>query len=706
MREQQQGPALGKYRGIILSITVFGILFLLVMLINFFITLQFPGDVANLRIAAGERERLQSIRVDLLALQNLPPEADNTAMLARLQADIERLDLILRRFSTGGAVSDNQGRPVYLKPLRGEMGPALVAELQGFWGRYREALELVVNDAPAPLPDRLAAALNASNRYAPMLESLLDRLTTQVEQRPNWKASLLQFSFAVGVLLALAGFFIILVNFVGRLSASDQQLEAAQREVQEIMGTVSEGLFLLDREARIGSQYSAVLETLFERENLAGMKLTEVLHDLVPEKTLQTTADYVEVLFQKHVKEKLISSLNPLNEIPIHLDDGKGGFITRHLEFRFKRVLDQDKQLLHVLVTVNDITARVDLARELEESRQRAEDQMDLLVKMLHVEPRTLQKFLDRTDTALIEINETLKSRVGKRHRYKEVLNAVFPVIHGIKGEAALLGLDMFENRAHEFEDTVVELRNRATLEGNDLLALAVRLDQLMDVVASVRNMVDRLTGLTQAFSRTDGNDNKLAELEPLVMRLAEGQGKHVVVSQYGLNELDLNDDTQDVVQDILTQLARNAISHGIETPQERERQGKSAVGHILLQFRHTEGGAAELIFRDDGRGISTEVLKEAAIRSGRYGAAELAGWDNRQLLGLLFESGFTTAPEASRDAGRGVGMDVIKRRVTDLGGRLRLNTRPGRFCEWRIVLPRAVIGQRPRVVAAANGAA
>lgn len=703
MSERQPNQGLGRYRGVILSITTFGTLFLLVMSINFFITLQFPSDISNLRVAAGERERLQLIRADLLALQYPAFDQDSDALIDRLRTNIEKFDLSLERFANGGAVTDNQGQPVYLRSLRHEI-PALIAELRSLWAQYQKGLRLVVDDAPAPLADRLTSALIANDRYVPLIEPLLDQLTAEVEKKPNWKASILQFSFALGVILALAGFLVILVNFVGRLTASDLQLEAAQRELQEIMGTVSEGLFLLDRDAQIGSQYSKVLETLFERKNLAGLKLLDVLRDLVPEKTLQTTADYVEVLFQKHVKEKLITSLNPLNQVPIHLDDGKGGFITRHLEFHFKRVLDRDKQLLHILVTVDDITAQVNLAQELEESRQQAEEQMDLLVKMLHVEPRTLQKFLDRTDTSLIEVNETLKSRVGKRHRYKEVLNAVFPVIHGIKGEAALLGLDMFETKAHEFEDAIADLRNRPTLEGNDLLTLAVRLDQLMDVVASVRNMVDRLTGLSEAFARGEGGgENRMGELEPLVERLAQGQGKHVVVSQYGLSKLDLDEDSHEVIQDILIQLARNAVTHGIETPEIRERQGKSSVGHILLQFRHTDTGNRELIFRDDGRGISTDALREAAIRSGRYQADELADWDSRQLLGLLFESGFTTASEASRDAGRGVGMDVIKRRVTDLGGRLRLNTRPGRFCEWRIVLPRTLAGQRSNIVAATN---
>jgi len=704
MHEQQRHPAKGKYRGIILAITIFGLLFLVVMSINFFITLQFPSDLATIRIAAGERERLQSIRADLLALQSTPRDVDTSTLVTRLHGDIDRFELTLKRFSEGGAVADNQGSLVFINPLSGENVPSLLAELQGLWQQYRKLLDLVINEAPAPLEDRLAAALAANDRYVPQLEPLLYQLTLEAEKGPNQKLSLLQYSFIVGVMLLLAGFFVIVVRFVGRLSASDQQLETAHREVAEIMGTVSEGLFLLDREARIGSQYSAVLETLFERQHLADMKLLEVLRDLVSEQTLKTTADYIEVLFQKHVKEKLVTSLNPLNEVPIQLENGKGGFVTRHLEFRFKRVLDRDKQLLHVLVTVNDITARVKLALELEESRQQAQEQMDLLVKMLHVEPRTLQRFLDRTDTALIEINETLKSQVGKRHRYKEVLNAVFPVIHSIKGEAGLLGLDMFESRAHEFEDTVVTLRDRANLEGNDLLALAVKLDQLMDVVTSVRNMVDRLTGLSDAFRQSDsGHDNRLGELEPLVKRLAEGQGKHVVLSQYGLNELDLDDKAQEVTQDLLIQLARNAVTHGIESPSERERQGKSSVGHILLQYRHTGNGGPELLFRDDGRGISAEALREAAVRSGRYQREELENWDNRQLLGLLFESGFTTASKADLDAGRGVGMDVIKQRVNDLGGRLRLNTRPGRFCEWRIMLPRTVAAQRTGAVAAAD---
>ena len=126
------------------------------------------------------------------------------------------------------------------------------------------------------------------------------------------------------------------------------------------------------------------------------MTLEELLRDTVAEKTLTTATKYVKLLWGERANENLIRSINPLAEVEVHFDRGDGGRDLRYLEFDFHRVKG-DEGLRHVLVSVNDVTSRVLLARELKESQANAQVQMDMLLGLLQMDPDQLVSFLDDT---------------------------------------------------------------------------------------------------------------------------------------------------------------------------------------------------------------------------------------------------------------------------------------------------------------------
>ena len=102
----------------------------------------------------------------------------------------------------------------------------------------------------------------------------------------------------------------------------------------------------------------------------------------------------------------------------------------------------------------------------------------------------------------------------------------------------------------------------------------------------------------------------------------------------------------------------------------------------------HKSGDAYELLFEDDGAGISLDTLKAAAVRKRLISEQEAAGMDARAAIGLIFRSGFSTQDEVSMDAGRGVGMDLVARTVYKLGGKIGVSTNPGKFTRFKILLP------------------
>lgn len=685
-----------KYRTIIISIALFIVFDLGVLVMNFYISSQITKDAVGVNLAGRQRMLSQRTAKTLLQLQSaVKSDTDVKKPLAELQTAFNLFDGTLRSFSEGGEAVGGDGKPVILERVEDPKGRAAIEKAYAVWNPYREKLQPVLNGSAQARADALSGVVEYALSNNLLLLEQMNFLTTALEHVASDKANRLRLIQMTGITLALVNFLIILFHFIRQLRESDSIAEGARRETRDILESVSEGLLLLDRDLKIGTQHSKSLEMIFNRHDLGGLSFLEVLRELVPEKVYKEASDYLDVLFKKHVNVKLVASLNPLDKVHVFFEQSHEN---KYLAFQFSRVQNKDRQLMHLLVTVKDITAQVLLEQELEQSQKQAQEQMNLMVSILHVEPAVLREFLDRAERSLRQVNDTLKqagsSRYAQHDRCKSVLQDIFPIIHTLKGEAGLLELAIFEEKSHAFEDVIGELRARAEVTGDDLLSLMVKLDKLMSDVQAVREMVERITSLRETFtvpepvstakaSAPATNPEKgalvtLDEFRRLAQKLAADQGKQVTLTAHGFENLALSGEPAATLRDALVQLVRNAIVHGIEAPQERARAGKAADGY-------------EIICHDDGRGLDAERLREAAQKTGRWSAEELAKWDENRLRALVFESGLSTAETVNTAAGRGVGMDVVKRKVEALGGRLSLATKPGQYCAWRISLPDAL---------------
>jgi chemotaxis protein histidine kinase CheA len=389
------------------------------------------------------------------------------------------------------------------------------------------------------------------------------------------------------------------------------------------------------------------------------------------------------------VNENLIRSINPLNEVEVQIDRGDGRRDVKYLDFEFHRVRGGEGTR-QVLVTVNDVTSRVLLAREVHDSQADSQSQLDMLLGILRLDARQVVAFLDDTVAALGHVNAVLKVPARGDGEFRNKIDDLFREIHRIKGEAATLGLASVETRAHDYEDALQELRQRETLSGNDFLPLVVRLDDLYKHLKSVRDLVERLDGLrtTNTLSAT-GEAESISEaaLDKLAQRIATDQGKHVRVVASGLDAVPPA--LRRPLRDILIQLVRNAVVHGIEAAAAREATGKDATGVLRVQFKSTQDGF-DLDFVDDGAGVDEARVREIAATRGLIDAEQAKALDSKRVLALLFRPGFSTRDASDRDAGRGVGLDLVRRIVSDVGGRIGVKTSPGKFTRFRIMLPAA----------------
>jgi len=130
---------------------------------------------------------------------------------------------------------------------------------------------------------------------------------------------------------------------------------------------------------------------------------------------------------------------------------------------------------------------------------------------------------------------------------------------------------------------------------------------------------------------------------------------------------------------------------HGIEPAADRLAAGKPRQGVVRLSFQDLGEGGYKLIVEDDGQGLSMDRIKEVALKKGFITPERAATLDTKQIYSLLFQPGFSTMDTATKDAGRGVGMNLIADLTNQMGGRVSVATNQGKFTRLTMTLPRAV---------------
>jgi len=682
-----------------------------VLILGFRLATQMRASVTGLQTASMLQTYPDAISQQLNSLRDrLEARAYAGQALADLKATVKKFDHELEQLGAGGYIQSpeldqalllwHQYSPV-INPVVDFSGQAYVDS--------DEAGSSFSKEGRAHYADVKRAQLFATEN-ARRLQIQLATVAGNLQQTSSQDAANLRSLLLAGVLAALilaaaAAYFQI------TRSRHERAAQEAQEQTRDILKTVREGFFLLDADYNIGSVWSEALTRMFSRSDFAGLGFEDLLKDLVPPNTLATAMKYIKLLWGERAHENLMKSINPLGQLEITMDNGHGGKETRYLQFDFHRVMGP-KGIKHVLCSVGDITSSVLLAKELQESQESANAQLDMMLGMMHVDPLQLTSFLDSTETGLQLINAILKEPARTDAEFRKKLNGLFRELHSIKGEASALNLMSIAQRVHALEDMVSELKKKAELSGNDFLPMVLKLDDLMAHLRSVREMASRLTALKdtapaaaaassaparaakQAASADHQHrpapksaDDLSPTLHSMAERLAHDHHKRFKLTINGFTDVPAA--YVSTIKDCVIQMLRNSAVHGIESSEIRRAQTKDDVGVVRVDFRKS-GDGYELVFEDDGAGISPDTLKSAAIRKQIITEEEAAGMDTRAAMALIFRPGFSTQEEVSMDAGRGVGMDVVARSVYALGGKIGVSTNPGKFTRFKIVLPAA----------------
>jgi len=283
--------------------------------------------------------------------------------------------------------------------------------------------------------------------------------------------------------------------------------------------------------------------------------------------------------------------------------------------------------------------ALVTMTEDLRSSMQDLEASLDK-TKRIRTEDQTVRTSVERLDTLMNEVGELITDR----------------------------------NRLYQLNNVLdKKLRDSQELKvlGETISHLGRTIDQLQNDVMGLR-----MLPIAKVFKK----------YPRMVRDISHQEGKKVKLTMDG-QDTELDRSVVEAISDPIIHLIRNAVGHGIESPQERKEAGKPEMGTVNLSARH-ERGQIIITVRDDGRGVNIDRVKEKAISKGTLTESESDVISDEEALYLIFESGVSTAQQVNEISGRGVGMDIVRTNIENLNGSISVENWPGEGMQVEIMLP------------------
>lgn len=682
---------LKRYQGMIISIGIFVVLLAGLLIYASNISSEIEEDSIQSYVAAemgnSYGELLENVQLLMLNTHQDPRSPVVQGALKRAKESQDVFSRSLQAIAAGGDYLSIDGRQYLVDAFDKGEKKAMMAEMVKKWKNSKLIVDAYLKKAEDPTADAAlvdAALLSLQNnnaRFTEITNFLLADKRAKLEQLSAQLKNVEVFGI-VGAVLYLALF---LSYFIRKLLTADKLADEAKKETTEIMDTVTTGLFLVDKNLTIGSQYSKQLETLIGQKGVGGKNLLDVLASFINTSDLNTANDFIGQLYNARTKERLIASLNPLIRQKVNIDEKE-----RFLDFNFRRVY-HGKDIARVLVNVEDVTDAVLLEQKMEQEREQNDVQLEMLSTILQADRDSLNDFISNTNRHIQSINTVLKSQGEDNASLHGKVDAIYREVHSMKGESSALKLSGFTNMAENFEANLNRLKQTPRLSGENFLGLAVQLEELIrlnhtieDLLAKIGSNAPIVLNGNEAAAAPRSNNSRYAMF---VADIAKRNHKEAAFTYSGLESTG-SDTVDGVIGEIAIQLLRNAVVHGIETPDVRNKRGKLPVGHVHMSLQE-QGDKFLLTVEDDGNGIDYDAIAQKAVNLGKYTLDEVAKLDKRKLVSLLFSPGFSTTDKSTEDAGRGVGLDIIKDRVVSLKGTVNVTSRPQGYTRFSFTLPK-----------------
>jgi len=502
--------------------------------------------------------------------------------------------------------------------------------------------------------------------------------------------SVFNYDAPIWVVLVHAGFVVletfaacfIARNFFDNVIGLEKKVEERTVEIRKrnedmrlVLDNVQQGLVTVSRDGKMASEHSKVLETWFGAYE-AGDTFAGYMgnHDAA-------FGNWFGLCW-----DSLTDGFLPL-EVALDQLPKTAAFDGRHFEFSYQPICDDAGELEKIMVVVSDVTSEV--AQQRAEAMQR---------EILSVFERILK---DRS--GFTEFFEEAQRLVDASEPAASHLDDVKRFVHTLKGNAALFGVDSVAQLCHEMEERIAEDDERGAAERYEALTgrwqeLASTVQRMLgqDTVDSVtlsgdeyqdllRRVVEEQPHVEIARRLVDlslePTDHRLERFAEQARALAERLEKGAIDVCVQANDVRLERERFAPFWSSFTHVLRNAIDHGLETPDDRVENGKPDSGRLELSS-YEQDGEVVVELRDDGRGIDWDGVRAKAASLG------LPCDTQDDLLAAMFSAGFSTREQATDTSGRGVGLNAVRVACEALGGRIETDSEAGRGTTFRFRFP------------------
>jgi len=473
---------------------------------------------------------------------------------------------------------------------------------------------------------------------------------------------------------------VILIQDITETKSLIRSIQAQRDEIAAMRDNLKEGIFLMDRQYLIQDSYSKALQEVLSGKNLKGRSFTDLLAKSYNNKDLAIVADYFKMIVDGSVDAEMLEDINPLREFS-YVSTETGEHKTLRCMFA---PIDQGGGNVFVMGTIQDITAEAILKRKLAEEEARRQEEMRSLFEVLQVDLKVFEDFTEDADFEFSRMSEVLK--IEEIPNRQKLVN-LFQSAHAIKSNAVIIGLFSFADKLHEFETDIKKLRDENEEPGsNDILRISEELKKIIQDKDKFPEILKRLKNFCSVSGNKTDDEVFIEALKQACKRVAEDENKKAEVIVKAFDREVLSKGPRRVMKEVLTQLVRNSVCHGIEKPEKRLGLGKDETGKINLSIT-IENDMVHMVLGDDGSGLNYKRIAQIAKEKGllKKGADE-----NNELLlsNIIFNPGFSTAENENINAGRGIGLNLVKDRLREVGGSMKLKSIKGRGLVFDIQIP------------------
>ncbi len=492
----------------------------------------------------------------------------------------------------------------------------------------------------------------------------------------------------------------------------NKSLFSINQTFDAMVNSLGQGFFLFGSDGKIDSLCSKVCETLLEGSP-AGKAVAEALK--VPQEKQNTFEDWIEMLFQETL------DFEDLAQIGQKFFPHSGG---RIVGLEYKPVRDKLGKIQSIVVIATDRTREIEADRKAQGMQAYA----TLVVAILKDRTR-FRQYVMHSRRFFQEMHELLNLDVFSQ----DALTLIKRHLHTLKGAAGTFGMVKVKELFHQVE---TDLSTKARLDDAQifLFEATAQCEQLFEsILEEHRDVIGDIIRENKAIREVNLDSlnsfagrlkvpntsldyvyhsfvneilcvpvrSVLEQFDSLVQQTAKSLRKKVSALHISGDDLRILPERYGNVWENLEHLFRNLVDHGIETEEVRKKLGKAQVGQVKIicrQLQDTKRPNMEIRISDDGKGIDPEVIRQKLIKNGVAAAAKMP---DLELIQQVFEAGFSTAQRVTEMSGRGVGLDALKSAVTEMGGKIAVESVKGQGTTFILILP--VLNEPHYVIEAAS---